>query len=105
MGVPPSGQPSNKIGDLRQPQGRRLVGQDDFQPHVAPAKKLTPVRFPPGCPKLSTRPSFTGSSPATNTIGIVVVAALTADAEVPVVAMTATPRRTNSAASAGSRSI
>src|SRR6266571_2093230 len=40
------------------------------------AKKLIPVRFPPGRARLATRPNLTGSSPTPNTIGIVVVAAL-----------------------------
>ena len=70
-------------------------------------KKLIPVRLPPGRARLATRPSLTGSSPTTKTMGIVVVAALAANAAavLPVVAITATCRRTNSAASAGSRSI
>jgi hypothetical protein len=45
------------------------------------AKKLTPVRLPPGRARLATKPSLTGSSPATKTIGISVVAALAAIAE------------------------
>jgi len=69
-------------------------------------KILIPVRLPPGRARLATRPSRTGSSATTKTMGIVVVAALAAKAErgPPVAAMTATCRRTNSAASAGSRS-
>ena len=47
-----------------------------FQPlcreHVA-AEKVTPVRLPPGRLRLATRPSLTGSSPATKTMGMVVV--------------------------------
>src|SRR5262249_59566770 len=39
-------------------------------------KLLTPVTFPPGRLRLVTSPSSTGSGPASNTIGIVVVAAL-----------------------------
>ena len=68
-------------------------------------KILFPVRLPPGRARLATRPSLTGSSGLTKTMGIVVVAALAANAEPPVAAITATWRRTNSAASAGSRSI
>ena len=65
-----------------------------------------PVALPPGRARLATRPSLTGSSAARKTIGIVVVAALAAiAAAVPMAAITATCRRTNSAASAGSRSI
>ena len=43
-------------------------------------RKLTPVRLPPGRARLATRPSLTGSSPTTKTMGIVVVAALAANA-------------------------
>jgi hypothetical protein len=39
---------------------------------------LTPVALPPGLAWLSTKPSFTGSSPTKNTIGTVEVAALAA---------------------------
>ena len=69
-------------------------------------KKLIPVRLPPGRRRLATRPSLTGSSATTKTMGIVVVAALAANAEGSRRSrITATCRRTNSAASAGSRSI
>jgi hypothetical protein len=55
--------------------------------------------------RLATRPSFTGSSPTPNTIGIVVVAVLAASAaRLPAVVMTATRRRTRSVMSAGRRS-
>ena len=37
-----------------------------------------PVRLPPGRARLATRPSLTGSSPTTNTMGTVAVAALAA---------------------------
>src|ERR1700735_4657469 len=36
--------------------------------------KVIPVTFPPGRLKLATKPSFTGSPPIVNTIGIVEVA-------------------------------
>jgi hypothetical protein len=50
--------------------------------------------------------SSTGSTAASNTIGIIVVAALAASAAgVPPVAMTLTWRRTRSAANGGSRSF
>src|SRR5215468_960647 len=75
-----------------------------FAANSAPSQ-LMPVRLPPGRARLATRPNLTGSSPPTKTIGIVVVAALAANAEVPTVAITATRRRTRSAASAGSRSV
>ncbi len=53
---------------------------------------FTPVAFPPGWLRLATRPILTGSVPTLNTIGIVVVAALAATAEVspPAVTITAT---------------
>ena len=59
-------------------------------------KKLMPVRLPPGRARLATRPSLTGSSPTMKTMGIVVVAALAANAAAvpPVAAITATCRRT-----------
>src|SRR5262245_22136359 len=68
-------------------------------------KKLMPVMFPPGRARLATRPSLTGSSARMKTMGIVVVAALAANAPFESVAITATCRRTSSVASAGSRSI
>jgi hypothetical protein len=77
-----------------------------FVPNSA-LKILIPVRLPPGRARLATRPSLTGSSAARKTMGIVVVVAFAANAEVgpPVAAITATCRRTKSAANAGSRSI
>src|SRR5262245_43432422 len=68
--------------------------------------KLMPVRLPPGRARLATRPSLTGSSATAKTMGIVVVAALAAKAETGPSAevITVTCRRTNSPASAGSRS-
>jgi hypothetical protein len=67
------------------------------------ARKVMPVRLPPGRARLATRPRLTGSSPTVKTMGIVVVAALAASADnvPPLVAITATWRRTNSLASAG----
>ena len=68
--------------------------------------RLTPVELPPGWLRLATSPSLTGSPPVLKTIGIVVVAALAASADVlpPVETRTAIPRLTRSAASVGSRS-
>ena len=64
-----------------------------------------PVALPPGRLRLSTRPSFTGSSPVEKTIGIVAVAALTAGAAGgPAANTTATCRLSKSATSVGSRS-
>ena len=64
-----------------------------------------PVELPPGRLRLATRPTLTGSAPKLKTIGIVVVAALAASAAgvFPGVTMTATRRRTRSAAKSGSR--
>jgi hypothetical protein len=73
---------------------------------AAVSKKLTPVALPPGLARLATRPSLTGSSGTVKTMGIVAVAALAANAGAvpPLVTITATGRRTNSAASDDSRS-
>jgi hypothetical protein len=59
--------------------------------------------LPPGRLRLATRPVWTGSPPPLKTIGMVVVADLAADAAavLPGVAMTATRRRTRSAANSG----
>jgi hypothetical protein len=70
----------------------------------SPLSRLIPVRLPPGRARLATRPSLTGFSAAKNTMGMPVVAALAADAEIaPVATITATRRRTRSAVSAGRR--
>ena len=62
------------------------------------------MTLPPGRLMLATSPVLTGSVPVWNTIGMVDVAALAAAAGalVRVAAITATGRRTSSAASAGS---
>jgi hypothetical protein len=63
------------------------------------------VMLPPGRLRLETRPRLTGSPPVVNTIGIVVVAAFAARAEAtPTGTITATWRRTRSAASGARRS-
>src|SRR5262249_42639889 len=60
----------------------------------SPVKRLTPVRLLPGRARPATRPNLTGSSGARNTMGIVVVSALTASAEEAVgAAITLTCRR------------
>jgi hypothetical protein len=53
-----------------------------------------PVAFPPGRLRLATSPTFTGSAPPVNTMGMVVVAALAASAGAlpPVATITATRR-------------
>ena len=66
---------------------------------------LTPVALPPGRLTLATSPSWTGSKPLANTMGMVVVAAFAATAEVLSVATSiATSRRTSSVARATNRS-
>jgi len=66
-------------------------------------KLVTPVTLLSGRLRLATRPIWAGSPAVLKTIGIVVVAAFAASAEVPLgVAMTATCRRTRSAAKSGS---
>ena len=66
---------------------------------------VTPVMLPPGRLRLATRPSLIGSPPVSKMIGMVVVAAFAASAAgVEVAAITATCRRTSSAAIPGSRS-
>jgi hypothetical protein len=67
---------------------------------------LIPVALPPGRARLVTSPSLTGSVPVLNTIGIVAVASLAAEADVspPTVTITVTRRDTRSAAKAGTRS-
>jgi hypothetical protein len=66
---------------------------------------LIPVMFPPGRARLATKPVPTGSALTAMTIGIDVVASLAAWLTgVEVVTIRSTGRRTNSAASAGSRS-
>ena len=63
------------------------------------------MALPPGRLKLATRPSWTGSDPLVNTMGIVAVAAFAAEAEgLSVATSIVTCRRTSSAASAGKRS-
>ena len=47
----------------------------------SPAKKLIPVRLPPGRARLATRPNLTGSSAAIKTMGIILVAALASSAD------------------------
>ena len=66
---------------------------------------LTPVALPPGRLKLLTRPSWTGSKPLANTMGIVAVAAFAANAEPwSVTTSIVTCRRTSSVAITGKRS-
>src|SRR5262245_34105831 len=66
---------------------------------------VTPVMLPPGRLRLDTSPSRTGSMLISKTIGILAVAAFAASAAgVDVAAITATCRRTRSAAIAGRRS-
>src|SRR5262249_31803230 len=68
-------------------------------------KKLMPVALPPGRARLATKPCATGSPLTPKAIGILAVAALAASVEgSPIVAITATRRRTRSATSDDRRS-
>src|SRR5262249_30140529 len=66
-------------------------------------RKLVPVTLPPGRLMLETRPRLTGAPPIEKAIGMVAVAALAASgaAALWIATITATWRRTRSAASAG----
>ena len=67
-------------GDRRRPCGTSWRSSSNrFAPNL-PLNNVTPVTLPPGRLRLATRPSLTGSPPAKNTIGTVVVAALAASA-------------------------
>src|SRR5262249_36550906 len=69
-------------------------------------KKLMPVALPPGRARLATKPCATGSPLTPKAIGIVAVAALAASVEgSPIVAITATRRRTRSDINGGRRSF
>ena len=84
--------------------GTNSCSSSNFFGSNAVVNRLTPVALPPGRLKLATTPSWTGSPAETKTIGIVVVAAFVARTlGVLPAKITATWRRTNSAASAGSR--
>jgi len=67
--------------------------------------KLIPVTFAPGLFRLSTSPILTGSPSTTKTMGVLLVAALAANAEgsLPVVIITFVPMLTKSVANAGRR--
>jgi predicted RNase H-like nuclease len=71
---------------------------------ISKLKRLMPVTLPFGRLRLVTTPLRTGSSTAVNTMGIVELAALAANAEgaPPAAAMTATLSATSSSASIGS---
>jgi hypothetical protein len=76
------------------PQDHHLM--QEFQPLRvnSPLKKLIPVRLPSGRARLATRPLATGSAATKKTIGMVVVAALAANAAALLpVEITATRRR------------
>jgi len=85
--------------------GRRSCNSPSCLAPSSAAIDVTPVTLPPGQFRLATRPDRTGSPPVVKTIGIVAVAALAAEtAAKPGTTMTATRRRTNSAANSGIRS-
>ena len=70
-------------------------------------RMVTPVRLLPGRARLAMRPAATGSSPNTETMGIVDVAVFAAKAQLspPLVTIASTFRLTKSAANTDSRSI
>src|SRR6516225_12121571 len=69
------------------------------------SRNATPVALPPGRLKLSTNPTFTGSTELMNAIGIVRVAAIAASAAgAPIAVIADTLRLANSAANSGYRS-
>jgi hypothetical protein len=72
----------------------------------ADVRMAAPVTLPPGRPRLATKPFLMGSPPATNTIGIVVVAdfAVRTRAVPPAAKITSTRRRVKFVASASKRS-
>jgi hypothetical protein len=99
------------IGTIRVDEHRNASGCGDklthkFQPLCSQLsiEEIYSRQVAPGRVRLETRPPFTGSSAKRKTMGIVLVAALAASAPFASVAITATWRRTKSAASSGSRS-
>ena len=78
-----------------------------FAAGVAIWKNTTPVILPPGRARLATRPYRTGSSPLTNTIGVLAAPALAASAAAgpPPVTTTESGLCLSSAISDGSRSV
>ena len=94
------------VADKTAPSGKGYALAQTAEGPSSVFNEVTPVRLPPGRFKLATRPAAIGSIPFWKTIGIVAVAAFAARAArvLPGVAITATWRRTRSAASAGNRS-
>ena len=85
--------------------GHQLVQQLQPLRRKLAVNAVTPVTLPPGRLRLATRPVLTGSSPARRRSGSSWLPLLAASAAAPPLAtITATWRRTKSAASAGSRS-
>src|SRR6266498_2401777 len=80
-----------KLGTTARKSSRRL-------PEVSGHCIDRPVMLPPGCARLATRPAPTGSTDNARTIGMPDVAFFAWGAAGPVVTMTLTLRRTNSAA-------
>ena len=78
-------------------------------PNLLPARSVAwrdkPVALPPGRARLATRPLPTGSLAIAKTMGMTSVACLTATPALPVVTMTSTLSRTNSAAISENRSL
>ena len=92
----------DETGRLR----RQLTQQSEPLRGELHVEVLTPVALPPGRLRLATRPSATGSEAVLKTIGMLEVAALAASAPAVLssTTITATCRRTRSAANSGIRS-
>jgi len=105
LGCLPLGRATGLLMLLRKPT-RETAGKTSFSsstrlPLSSLVKALKPVTLPPGCARLATTPTPSGSPIAAMTTGMVVVACLAASAAgVPRVMMTSTGKRTSSAASA-----
>src|SRR5262249_24166698 len=97
-----------RIDEYRHPRGYGYQVMQEFQALCRQllGVEIDPRQIAPGRARLATRPSPTGSWATMKTVGIVVVAALAANVTVgpPDATITATCRRTSSAASTGSRS-
>jgi hypothetical protein len=88
-----------QYGNLRR-RGYQLLQQCQTLWHSSGPRKVVLVMLPPGCDRLATRPSPTGSPTGHMTMGIDVVACCAARAAIVDTAMvTSTLRRTSSAAS------
>ena len=88
---------------MRVARGTASLSSSSFLPARVPAGAIsTPVTLPSGFARLFTRPSATGSTLPSITMGTCVLARrMACTAEEPIATMTSTRRRTRSRASAG----